>query len=227
MIKMNTVEEEVIKEGIVEGEEEPESERLKKIKSKIEKDAEERAKQIIEKAKIRAKEIEEEAISKAEKRADEIVRRGLEEAERYKRRKLAEAKLRARQRKTQAREQLIEQAFQKANEKLKELTASSEYKGILERLIQKAAIGIGGGELEVLVPKGHEKHLKDISSIAEKVRSETKNPTSIIVSKETIDAIGGCLVRKKDRSIFIDNTFESIMERNIKELRVKVAKVIF
>ncbi|MEM3593994.1 MAG: V-type ATP synthase subunit E family protein, partial [Candidatus Jordarchaeaceae archaeon] len=80
---------------------------------------------------------------------------------------------------------------------------------------------------EVLVPKGHEKHISDISSIAGKVQSETKNPTRITISKETIEAIGGCLVRKKDGSIYIDNTFESIMERNMKELRIKAARTIF
>ncbi|MBS7249093.1 MAG: V-type ATP synthase subunit E [Candidatus Freyarchaeota archaeon] len=224
---MKVAGEEVMEESVVEGEEEPESERLKKIKDKIEKDAEERASQIIEKAKIRAKEIEEEAISKAEKRAEEIIRRGMEEAERYKRRRLAEAKLKAKQRITKAREQLIEQTFQKANEKLKELTATPKYKSVLEALIQKAAIGVGGGELEILVPKGHEKHISDISSIAEKVQSETKNPTHITISKETIEAVGGCLVRRKDGSIYIDNTFESIMERNMKELRIKAARTIF
>lgn len=213
-------------EVVVEGMEEPEMERLKKIVSKIEEEAEERAKAIIEEAKKKAKEIEEEAKSKAEKKAEEIIKKGKEEAERYTRRRLAEAKLKAKQRKTKAREQLIEMAFQKANEKLTELTASKEYSKILERLVQIAAINIGGGELEVLLPEGHSKYLSNASAIAKNVEGETKNPTNISISKETLDATGGCLVRKKDGSISIDNTFQAILERNIKETRVKVAKAL-
>ncbi|MEM2145402.1 MAG: V-type ATP synthase subunit E family protein [Candidatus Jordarchaeaceae archaeon] len=213
-------------EVVVEGMEEPEMERLKKIVSKIEEEAEERAKAIIEEAKIKAKEIEEEAKSKAEKRAEEIIKRGKEEAERYTRRRLAEAKLKAKQRKIKAQEQLIEMAFQKANEKLTELTASKEYSKILERLVQIAAINIGGGELEVLLPEGHSKYLSNASAIAKNVEGETKNPTNISISKETLDATGGCLVRKKDGSISVDNTFQAILERKIKEIRVKVAKIL-
>lgn len=201
-------------------------ERLKKIKSKIEEEAEEKAKAIIEEAEVKAKQIEEEATGKTEKKVDEITKRGKEEAERYKRRRLAEAKLKAKQRKTKAQEQLIETAFEKANEKLKELTSSKDYSKILERLVQGAAVSIGGGELEVLLPEGHSKYLSNASSVAKNVETETKNPTSITVSKETIDATGGCLVRKKDGSVSVDNTFEAIRERKTKEIRVKAAKIL-
>ena len=224
---MKAADEEIVEEGMVEGEEEPEKERLNKIKSKIAKEAEQRASSIIDEAKIRAKEIEEETLSRAEKRANEIIRRGKEEAERYKRRRLAEAKLRAKQNKTKAQEETIEKAFEKANEKLKELTSSKEYTSVLEGLVQSAAIGIGGRDLEVVLPEGHDKYLPDISSVAKKVEAENKNPTNISISNETLEAIGGCLVRKKDGSIFIKNTFQAILERNIKEVRVKVAKALF
>ncbi|MFB0563327.1 MAG: V-type ATP synthase subunit E [Candidatus Lokiarchaeia archaeon] len=223
---MKVADEEIVEEGVIEGEEEPEMERLKKIKSKIEKDANQRASAIVEEAKIKAKEIEEEVTSRAEKRADEIIKRGKEEAERYKRRRLAEAKLKTKQKKTATQEELIEMTFEKANEKLKELTSSPEYSKILETLVQKAAIGLGGGELEVIVPAGQDKYLSDLSSIAKNVEAETKNKTNITISKETVDAIGGCIVRKKDGSVFINNTFQSTLERNIKEVRVKMAKVL-
>jgi vacuolar-type H+-ATPase subunit E/Vma4 len=213
-------------EVIVEGVEEPEMERLKKIKDRIDEEAEERAKAIIEEAKIKAKEIEEEAVGKAEKRAEEIVKRGKEEVERYKRRRLAEAKLKAKQRKIKAQEQLIEMAFEKAKEKLIELTSSKEYSKILESLVQSAATSIGGGELEVLLPAGHSKYLSNTSSIAKNVEAETKNPTNITISKGTLDATGGCLVRKRDGSISVDNTFQAILERKIKEIRVKAAKAL-
>ncbi|MEM3587391.1 MAG: V-type ATP synthase subunit E family protein [Candidatus Jordarchaeaceae archaeon] len=213
-------------EVIVEGAEEPEAERLKKIISRIEEEAEERAKAIIEEAKAKAKEIEEEALGRAEKKAEEIIKRGKEEAEGYRRRRLAEAKLKAKQRKTKAQEQLIEMAFQKANEKLVELTSSKEYPKILERLVQNAAINIGGGELEVLLPEGHSKYLTNASAIAKNVEAETKNPTNVTISKETVDATGGCVVRRKDGSVSVDNTFQAILERKIKEVRVKVAKVL-
>ncbi|MHA1644402.1 MAG: V-type ATP synthase subunit E [Candidatus Freyarchaeota archaeon] len=218
--------EENVEEEITEIEEEPENERLKKIKEKIEKDAEQRASAIIEEAKKRAKETEKEALSKAERKAEEILRRAKEEAERYKRRRLAEAKLKAKQKKTRAQEEIIEKAFSKANEKLKELTSSPEYKGVLEKLIQRAAIGLGGGDLEVVLVPGHDKYLPDLSSIAKKVEEETKNPTKISLSKEKLDADGGCIVRRKNGTIYIDNSFQAILERKIKELRVEVAKAL-
>jgi V/A-type H+-transporting ATPase subunit E len=207
--------------------EEPETERLKNIKTRIEAEAEEKSKSIIEEAEAKAKEIEKEATSKSEKRVDEILKRGKEEAERYQRRRLAEARLKAKQEKARAQEKVIEMAYEKANEKLKELTSSKNYPKILEKFVQEAATVLGGGELEVLLPPEHGKHLANISSITKKVEAETKNSTSITLSDETLEnATGGCLVRKKDGTILVDNTFQAILERKDKEIRVKAAKVL-
>ncbi|MGQ9719980.1 MAG: V-type ATP synthase subunit E [Candidatus Jordarchaeum sp.] len=217
--------EELIDEKIEKMEEEPEDKRLRRIVKKIKEDAKTRANQIIEDAEEKASAIIEEAKRKTETSVEKILRKGKESAEQIKKRKIGETKLKVKQRKMKLQEELIEATLNKAQEKLQNLSTSKDYKNILEKLVLRSAIGLNGGELEIILPKQHKNIELSLADIAKKVEEQTKNKTTLKIAKEEAEAVGGCIVRKSDKSISIDNTFKAIMERKIEKIRTIAAKI--
>ena len=65
-----------------------------------------------------------------------------------------------------------------------------------------------------------------ISSIAEDVKQKTGKNTTLEVG-ENIKTIGGAIVKTKNGEIEVNNTIEARMLRYKKELRSKVAAVLF
>ena len=202
------------------------SEQVEKIEEIIINEAKEKAENIIAKAKEKAKKVLDEAKREAEKEAEEIINKRKTEAEAEARRILSEAKLEARLKILNAKEQLISEAFDEAIKNLKEFSQSTQYKNALEDLIKDAAIIMGGGDLEVLLPENTNVDL-DLSKIAKEVGNQTGVKTSLSISKERIRSIGGVIVRSKDRLLTVDNTFEARLERLREQLRVNVANLLF
>ena len=202
------------------------SEQVEKIEEIIINEAKEKAENIIAKAKEKAKKVLDEAKREAEKEAEEIINKRKTEAEAEARRILSEAKLEARLKILNAKEQLISEAFDEAIKNLKEFSQSTQYKNALENLIKDAAIIMGGGDLEVLLPENTNVDL-DLSKIAKEVGNQTGVKTSLSISKERIRSIGGVIVRSKDRLLTVDNTFEARLERLREQLRVNVANLLF
>jgi len=208
-------------------EETPIEERLERIRKKIMDDANREAQRILEEARKRVEKVIEEAEKRAERKASEILRKEVEAAEREKRKVIAEAKLKARQMVTVAKEEGIKRVLEEAKRRLEELVASKDYGRILEKIIERGAIAIGGGELEVVLPKEHANIELNLEKIASEVSEKTGVKTTLEKSGETIYATGGAIIRRKDRSLLINNTFESILEREEKDIRVKIAKILF
>ncbi len=142
---------------------------------------------------------------------------------------ISEAKMNSRRMELEAREEIIEDTFNKALEKLKEIASSNsaEYKESLKKIITEAATEIGGGELIVLLKESDVAKITDsISSIAEDVSEETGKTTTLEIG-EYIKAIGGAVVKTKNGEIEVNNTIEARMLRFKKDLRSKVAAVLF
>ncbi len=202
------------------------SERVEKIEEIIIKEAKEKAENITAKAKEKAKEVLNKAQQEAEKAAKEIIDRKRAEAESQARRILSEAKLEARLKILNAKEQLISEVFDEAVKRLKGFSQSTQYKAALENLIKDAAMIIGGGDLEVLLPENTNVNL-DLAKIAREVEERTGRPTSFTISKNRVRSIGGVIVRSKDQLFTVDNTFEARFERLRAQLRVNVASLLF
>jgi V/A-type H+-transporting ATPase subunit E len=129
----------------------------------------------------------------------------------------------------EAREEIIEDAFNKALERLKEIASSdaTEYKESLTKIITEAATEIGGGELIVLLKESDVAKVKDsIGAIAEDVAEKTGKTTTLEFG-ENIKTIGGAVVKTKNGEIEVNNTIEARMLRFKKDLRSKVAAVLF
>lgn len=162
---------------------------------------------------------------------------------------ISEAKMNARRAELGAKEEVIEEAFNKATEDLKNKAATDdeEYVEALIEMIKEAATEIGGGELIVLLKeddidkvKGHLDSIADkvkslikdrnkpvnLNEIAKDVSSEAGIETTLEIG-EPIDTIGGAILRTKNGEIQVNNTIESRMLRFKKSLRSEVAKTLF
>jgi V/A-type H+/Na+-transporting ATPase subunit E len=182
------------------------------------KEADEKANQITGKGKI-----------EAEKRENEILEKAQKEAEIAFQQIISEAKLNSKRKILETREELMEQTFQKAEDKLKNIASavSKEYLDSLVSLIKEASIEIGGGSLEILLKEGDfEKIEKSLSSVEKEISEKTGNETKLKFGGTT-DTIGGPIVRTADGNVEVNHTFEARVERSRGILRLEVAKVLF
>jgi len=162
---------------------------------------------------------------------------------------ISEAKMNARRAELGAKEEVIEEAFNKATEDLREKAATDdeEYVEALIEMIKEAATEIGGGDLIVLLKEDDIDKVKGkLDSIADKVKSLIKDRNKPVnlnaiakdVSSEAgvettleigepIDTIGGAILRTRNGDIQVNNTIESRMLRYKKSLRSEVAKTLF
>jgi len=192
-------------------------------------------------------------LADGEKRAaatkDKIADDATKQAEMRYQQIISEAKMNARRAELGAKEEVIEEAFDKATEDLREKAATDdeEYVEALIEMIKEAATEIGGGDLIVLLKEDDVDKVKGkLDSIADKVKSLIKdrnkpvNLNSIAkdVSSESgiettleigepIDTIGGAILRTRNGDIQVNNTIESRMLRYKKSLRSEVAKTLF
>lgn len=200
-----------------------------KIVESILSDSHVRADQIIKQAEDRASEITEQGKINAENEEKGILENAHKEAEIRQQQIISDAKLNSKRKILEAREDLMEETFQKAIEELKQIASgeSEDYISSLVKLTEEASIEIGGGTLVIFVKDDDIKKVEPSLSNLEKVISEaTGNETTLSIGGST-DTIGGVRVKTADGNIEVDNTIEARMERFRGMLRLEVAKVLF
>jgi V/A-type H+-transporting ATPase subunit E len=187
------------------------------------------ADQILQDARRTAAGIREDAEKKARLEREAILTRGQQVADREHQRILADAKIRVRRKISDMKEEQIKKAFSEAERRLIGLAGKSEYSNILNKLIVESGIVAGGGPLEVQV-RVHDRPLlseETLAHLSKKISKIAKKPTSLKLSKDPLAAIGGAIVRSEGGVIEVDNTFDSRLERLKRELRFKVAEILF
>lgn len=206
-------------------------ESLRLITEMILQEAKESAEHIIQEAQNSAESILEKqrqlGVQRANESASSILKKAKSEAEVIKLSIIADAKMKAKWAILSKKEQWITKVLNETKNKLRILTQSKEYTSILEKLITDAGIVLGGGELEVLL-NDHDSTLpiklnKLAKEISEKIGFETK----LSLSKEKTKVIGGAIVRTINGKFVMDNTFDDILRRREKEIRHKIAKILF
>lgn len=205
-----------------------------KIVSNIMSKAQSEAGVIIQEAEAKATSIKEASNKKAEAEKQKILNNANKQAEMKYQQILSEAKMNSRRAELGAREELIEDAFEKAKEKLKIITSTtdSNYTNSLVAIVKEAALEIGGGDLVLYVKSEDVNKIEgSIASIASDIKAETGKDTNITISDnigdESINIIGGAIVKTKNGDIEVNNTIEARMLRFKKVLRAEVAKVLF
>lgn len=201
-----------------------------KIIDRILKDAREEAKTIVKEAK-RAAELfiekrRESAHQNAEKEAYSMLIRAENEAEIIKGKVATDIKRRANWIVLAEKERLITSVLNEVKNRLVNLQKSEDYLPIVEKLIVDAGTLLGGGKLKVVL-NGSDLFLPlKLDKLAKKIACETGVKTQLEISKQQIRTVG-VMVKTFDGRVFVDNTFEAILSRRLRELRLKIARILF
>ncbi len=200
-----------------------------KIVSSILSDAKFKADSISEEAENESKSILEEGEKVALMEKEKILEDGKKQSAMRYQQIISEAKMKSRRMELDSREEVIEESFKKAEEKLAKIASSesAEYKESIKNVITEAALEIGGGDLIVLVKQEDEAKIKDsISAIENDVKAKTGKETNLEMGSN-INTIGGTIVKTKNGDIEVNNTIEARMLRFKKSLRSEVARILF
>ena len=200
-----------------------------KIVSSILSDAKFKADSITEEAENESKSILEEGEKIALMEKEKILEDGKKQSAMRYQQIISEAKMKSRRMELDSREEVIEESFKKAEEKLMKIASSesAEYKESMKNIITEAALEIGGGDLIIILKNEDAAKIKDsISEIENDVKAKTGKETNLEMGNN-INTIGGTIVKTKNGDIEVNNTIEARMLRFKKSLRSEVARILF
>jgi V/A-type H+-transporting ATPase subunit E len=184
---------------------------IQQIIQRIEKESEEKADSIIASVEQEGAKIKEEALGEAKKKCLELEEANKHKCELVRNNILSLASHETRRELLLAKEALIKEAFDRAQQLFKQ-TDEEEYKQVLERLLKSGKKSVG----------------KDCVVIPTKAKDRVFiQELGYEVAPENCKGSGGAILRSKDGSILIDNTYEGIIKRNWNGLRIKVANTLF
>ena len=200
-----------------------------KIVSSILSDAKFKADSLSEEAKNESKSILEEGEKIALMEKEKILEDGKKQSAMRYQQIISEAKMNSRRMELDSREEVIEESFKIAEEKLLKIasTESAEYKESIKNIITEAALEIGGGDLILHLKQEDVAKIEDsISEIENDVKGKTGKETNLEIGSN-INTIGGAIVKTKNGDIEVNNTIEARMLRFKKSLRSDVARILF
>jgi V/A-type H+/Na+-transporting ATPase subunit E len=200
-----------------------------KIVSSILSDAKFKADSILEEAEKKSNSLLEEGETIAIMEKEKILEDSKKQSTMRYQQIISEAKMNSRRMELDAREEVIEESFKKAEEKLEAIAASdsAEYKESLKEIIMEAALEIGGGELVLFLKQEDVAKINDfISSLEMDIKEKTGNETKLEIG-DNINTIGGAIIKTKNGDIEVNNTIEARMQRFKKSLRSEVARILF
>ena len=196
-----------------------------KIVSSIMSEAQEKADVIIQDANADVSAITDKAEKTAEAEKVKILENGKKQSDMRYQQIISEAKMNARRAELGAKEEVIEAAFDKATDDLKDIASSGseEYDDSLTKIIKEAVDEIGGNDLIIQLNEAD----------TNKFKSQLDSSSTFQIDDvkfqlgEPIDTIGGAIVKTKNGDIEVNNTIESRLERFKSILRSEVANVLF
>jgi len=201
-----------------------------KIIDRILNDARKEAKAIIKEAKRSAEMLLEKqrklALHSAEKEVYSLLRRAENEADIIRGKITTDIKRRAGWVVLFEKDRLIISVLNEVKNRLVNLQKSEEYLPVLEQLIVDAGTVLDGGTLEVMLNENDSSLPLKLNKLEKKIADGTGAKTRLKISKQQIKAVG-VIVKTNDGKIFVDNTFEAILSRRERELRLKIARILF
>jgi V/A-type H+-transporting ATPase subunit E len=205
-----------------------------RIISHIEAETEKEASEILLKAQAEADKIKKAAQEKTEREAERILSNGKRVASLEGQRIIAETKIDVRRKRMDAQEEAIAKSFEEAREVLEELAEKGKwdnfvYKDILFNLIVSAAEVVAGNKLELVFNQRDRKTFNKtrLKEVSELVKKRTGKDISLAVTEEAMQFLGGVIVRDREKSMEVDNTLETKMDRLKETIRVDVARILF
>lgn len=190
---------------------------VKNITSKILKDAEARKENILATANEDKEKIISKKVSSAEETATEILEKAETEAKSKKERVVSSAKLKVRNNKLAAKQEIIDEVFEKSIEKLTTLSRE-EFLNFVKNTI--VSMNLTGHQTLVLNEAGLE--FVDLAFIDELNKAVD---AEITVSETVGNFKGGFIL--ENNGIEINSTYEALVSSLRDELEFEVAKVLF
>jgi V/A-type H+-transporting ATPase subunit E len=207
---------------------------VEKIVSYIQAEAEKEISEILLTAQTEAAKIKQAAQEKADQEVERILSNGKRLASLEEQRMLAETKIDVRRKRMDAREEAINSSFSEAKKVLEALAAKGkqdhfDYKDILFNLIASASEVVAGDRLELVLNHRDRKTFdtKTLKEVGELVKQRTGRSISLVLADEPMQFLGGVVVRDLEKSVEIDNTLETKLNRLKEDIRVDVAKILF
>ena len=196
-----------------------------KIVSSIMSEAQGKADIIMQEANAEIATINADAEKTAESEKNKILENGKKQSDMRYQQIISEAKMNARRAELGAKEEVIEAAFDKATDDLKDIASSGseEYDDSLTKIIKEAVDEIGGNDLIIQLNEAD----------TNKFKSQLDSSSTFQIDDvkfqlgEPIDTIGGAIVKTRNGDIEVNNTIESRLERFKSILRSEVANVLF
>lgn len=181
-----------------------------KIIERIRSDAEKQRKNLIAEAERKSQSVIKNAKAEAQKEAEVLLSNGQLESENAKKILVSKATQEVRRDMMNAREEMIEQCFSQALEKLGSLP-EDQYRRFVTTLI-KAGKKRLGTQCTVSVSRALDKDIAKQENLP---------------VQGTVKSIGGILMQSPDGKITIDSTFERLLNRKKDEIRIHVGKLLF
>ena len=128
------------------------------------------------------------------------------------------AQLKAKNQLIKAQEETVNEAFKKAEDRLKDLDKQKDYPQILETLLDGCLDFFPDGEVLVQTRPSDRDMLDKM--LQSKGREYSFSDTQLVAS-------GGLVVSSSDGMIMVSNTFESRLERARDHLRLEISKTLF
>jgi len=183
---------------------------LNDIIQKIREDATSETSAIIHEAENRAQDILSQGRAEACETIEKLERDNEKTIEGMKKKMLSGARREVRHREMRAKEEVITDCFAQAKKSFASLTGD-KYASVVKKLIRQSMPLL---KKPVVVPS------RDMDKkIARELGLET--------ASKKIAGVGGVIIREKDGSMEIDNTFEGLMARKREDIRIKIAKKLF
>jgi len=200
------------------------------ILDRILKDAKEEAESILKDAQKSAKALIEQqrqsARQSAEKEANSLLKRAENEADIIRGKVSTEIKRRASWIVLSEKNRLITSVLNEAINRLVKKQKSEEYLQVLRKLITDAAAVLGGGMLEVLLCEKDLALPLNFDVLEKEISDRIGLDTNLRLSDQQIMDVG-VIVKTVDNRFFVDNTFKGILSRRERELRLKIAQILF
>ena len=143
------------------------------------------------------------SLSSLEQEYDRILVDGKKEADKLQKQITGSASLEARNKQLLLVEDSVEKVFTKAIEKLNDLVRNEDYTKLVFQLLDESVKGLGTSNVIV------ECNSKD-KSVIQSILSKFPDAT---LSSNTVNCLGGVIVKSKDGSMSFDNTIDARIER--------------
>jgi len=205
-----------------------------KIISHIETEAEKEISEKLLKAQEEADTIRKAAQEKAKRETEKVLSNGKRAASLEGQKIIAEARINVRRTRMDSQEEAIVASFNAAQKALEELAEKGKrdnlnYKDIMFKLIVSASEIVAGNKLELVFNKRDSKtfNKETLKEARESIKEKTGREISLSLTGETIQCLGGVVVRDLENQVEVDNTLETKLNQLKDNLRVDVAKILF